>query len=373
MKPIGIKAWKSIVPQFLSWEKIRAGKSSLAFNTNLGVASGKIPLSNQELVSQLSNQHKNYKQLDRSVLLALSVADSFQNLPLEMGVNFGSSRGATEKTEKSIQTFIENKPLSPSTSPHTTLGNISTWVGHHLGNKGVNLSHSVTCSTGLHALLNGVAWVNSDMAKHMLCGASEAPLTPYTIAQMSALKIYSNLQEGYVCRSMDWHKTENTMVLGESASAILVGKLEKSDAFQISGIGWGSEHITHPADISEHAECLQLSMRKALASANLQTVDALVMHAPGTVKGDIAEKSAITTVFGENTPALTSNKWAFGHTFSTSGLLNVDMALEMLKHQSWIPNPIQPYEAPTSLQHIMVNAIGFGGNAVSIIISKTVL
>jgi 3-oxoacyl-(acyl-carrier-protein) synthase len=38
------------------------------------------------------------------------------------------------------------------------LGNISSWVAHDLQSSGPEISHSITCSTALHAVLNGVAW-----------------------------------------------------------------------------------------------------------------------------------------------------------------------------------------------------------------------
>jgi 3-oxoacyl-[acyl-carrier-protein] synthase II len=368
MKPIAILDWKSMVPGNLSWNDLADGKSSLTTDPQLAVVTGSISKSNQDIIAGLKKQHKNYKHLDRSTLLALATVDQFADLPPNVGVNFGSSRGATQLTEESISEFIKEGTVPTTTSPNTTLGNLSSWVGNHIGNKGINLSHSITCSTGLHAILNGAAWLHANMATHMLCGASEAPLTKYTVAQMQSLKIYSSLQDTFACQSMVWDKAKNTMVLGEAAACFLLSAAEKSQ-YHITGIGWGAEPVSHPANLSESADCLKSSMQMALQNANLAKVDAIVMHAPGTVKGDVAELNAITQVFGKNTPALTSNKWAFGHTFATSGLLNLDMALHMLTKQQWIPNPLQTYEAPNKLENILINAVGFGGNAVSLVVS----
>jgi 3-oxoacyl-(acyl-carrier-protein) synthase len=110
----------------------------------------------------------------------------------------------------------------------------------------------------------------------------------------------------------------------------------------------------------------------ALQKANVENVDAVVMHAPGTVKGDLSELNAINTVFGTELPLLTSNKWLVGHTFGASGMLNIEMAILMLKHNKFIENPFFKNEGllPSDLKTVLVNAVGFGGNAVSIIISK---
>jgi 3-oxoacyl-(acyl-carrier-protein) synthase len=90
-------------------------------------------------------------------------------------------------------------------------------VAHDLKNKGPEISHSITCSTALHAILNAVAWLQSGMATRFLVGGSEAPLTAFTLAQMQALKIYANEESEFPCKAFDLTKTKNSMVLGEGA------------------------------------------------------------------------------------------------------------------------------------------------------------
>jgi len=96
------------------------------------------------------------------------------------------------------------------------------------------------------------------------------------------------------------------------------------------------------------------------------------MHAPGTLKGDTSEFNAIQKVFGNNLPLLTSNKWKIGHSFGASGALSMELAILMLKHQKFIPVPFTTLNADIKkpLQTILVNAVGFGGNAVTIKIQK---
>ena len=316
-----------------------------------------------------------YRLLDRSVLLAILASKSVfsgSNIQENMGINIGSSRGATELFEKYHQEFLETNRVSAYTSPTTTLGNISSWVAQELGVDGVSIDHSVTCSTALHAVLNAIAWLKSGMATSFLAGGSEAAITPFTIAQMKSLTLYSTSENSLACESMRFEKKKNSMVLGEGAAVAVLkrGISEKTKAL-ISGYGFASEALTHNSAISENAVCFQKSMRMALKQADLETVDAIVVHAPGTVKGDLAEKQAIDIVF-EKLPLLTSNKWLVGHTFAASGMLNLEMAVLMLTHNKFIENPFfeNARHLPKELKTIMVNAVGFGGNAVSIIISK---
>jgi len=111
-------------------------------------------------------------------------------------------------------------------------------------------------------------------------------------------------------------------------------------------------------------------MQKALDNAQLSTVDAVVMHAPGTKKGDLSEWKAIQNIFEEEIPLLTSNKFMIGHSFGASGAMSLEMAVLMLQHQKFYENPMYTNTRKAEkLENVMVNAVGFGGNAVSIIIS----
>ena len=254
---------------------------------------------------------------------------------------------------------MRSSKSSTLASPTTTLGNISSWLAHDLQTQGPEISHSITCSTALHALLNGVAWINSGMADKFLVGGSEAPLTPFTIAQMKALKVYSketsaepshqnrinDFSQSYPCRAFDLQKKKNTMVLGEAASIACLEKGNPKNALAvIEGVGYATEILEHNISISTDAICFQKSMRMALKNIDPSAVDVIVMHTPGTIKGDLSEYKAIEKVFGDKLPALTTNKWKVGHTFGASGLLSLELAVLMLQHQEFIKIPFVDYE-----------------------------
>lgn len=350
-------------------------------------------------IDSLRQSDSKYKNLDNSVLYAIyasrkavkSAGWSVKDEASNYGINIGSSRGATRLFENFHKEFLKNKRAASLTSPTTTLGNIASWVAHDLGTVGPEFSHSITCSTALHALLNGVAWIRSGMADKFLVGGSEAPLTPFTIAQMKALKIYASsenisgakvaerpnpiateVSRSYPCRALDISKKRNTMVLGEGASvACLEQGIHQGSLAEIEGIGYATELLEHNVSISADAQCFQKSMGMALKHIPKEQVDAIVMHAPGTLKGDASEMNAVKNIFGKKIPFLTTNKWKIGHSFGASGMLNIEMAILMLIHQKVIPVPFyhNPMETK-SIKRVLVNAVGFGGNAVSILLSK---
>ncbi|MGV1011090.1 MAG: beta-ketoacyl synthase N-terminal-like domain-containing protein [Flavobacterium sp.] len=318
-----------------------------------------------------------YKALDETVLLAILVSrEAIKNAGWKVGddfgINIGSSRGATQLFEKHHQEFLETGRTATLASPTTTLGNISSWVAHDLKNNGPEISHSITCSTALHAILNAVAWLQSGMATKFLVGGSEAPLTAFTLAQMQALKIYAKEASEFPCRAFDLNKTKNSMVLGEAAAVacLELGEQENALAY-IEGIGYATDDIEHNISISDEANCFQKSMKMALQNTNLEEVDAIVMHAPGTLKGDTSEYKAIQKVFGENYPMLTTNKWKVGHTFGASGMLNLELAILMLQHNQFVEVPFAEKQiSRKNIRKVLINAVGFGGNAVSILLSK---
>lgn len=328
-------------------------------------------------VEKLKASESRYKHLDDSVVYALlasrqAVKNAGWKNGDDFGINIGSSRGATQLFEKYHEDFLATGKTHTLASPATTLGNISSWVAHDLNAVGPEISHSITCSTALHAVLNGVAWLRSGMATKFLVGGSEAPLTPFTLAQMQALKIYSKGNDEFPCRAFDLDKTQNSMVLGEGASMACLEIGEQSNALAyIEGVGYATEVLEHSISISTDAACFQKSMKMALKDSILEEVDAIVMHAPGTIKGDLSEYNAIQKVFGKKLPMLTTNKWKIGHTFGASGMLNIELAILMLQKQEFIGIPyVAEKNKRKEIRKVLVNAVGFGGNAVSILISK---
>ncbi|MCC9017585.1 beta-ketoacyl synthase N-terminal-like domain-containing protein [Flavobacterium lipolyticum] len=383
---ISITAFSSISPLGNTtesvWEKYldRQHCFSKQFLDQQETSVAALDADSKQIVSEIRESDPKYKFLDDSVLFALTasrqaVKQAGWNSDDIFGINIGSSRGATDLFEKHYKEYIDTGKAQTLASPTTTLGNISSWIAHDLQSTGPEISHSITCSTALHALLNGVAWLKSGMADKFLVGGSEAPLTDFTIAQMRALKIYSRIDqetESWPNLAFDFEKTQNTMILGEGAAVCCLETGEKENAIAyITGVGYATEILEHNISISAEATCFQKSMKMALRNIAPESVDAIVMHAPGTIKGDLTELRAIEKVFGSQLPLLTTNKWKIGHTFGASGILSLELALLMFQHDTFIGVPFGEEQKQTkSIKRILINAVGFGGNAVSVLIEK---
>ena len=244
-----------------------------------------LPATTEEAVATLRRAHPAYRQLDRTVLLAILAArqatteagwvaeahnDVTEELAVgtmqpmisgsasvlapisgsetatavrnttdtsltnnshsspEISVSIGSSRGATERLEQFHREFLADGVVPVAASPLTTLGNVASWVAFDAGSAGsAALSHSSTCSSAFQALGNAVAWLRAGMASRFLAGGTEAPLTDFTLTQMHTLGIYSTFPATeWPCRPGAGRPS--SFVLGEGAAVFALEKVDAS-------------------------------------------------------------------------------------------------------------------------------------------------
>lgn len=381
-KSIAITGLGSISPLGITsqdhWKAYLEKKTYLSWDEQLEAYTASLTPTGEKEVQKLRKENPKYERLDPTVLYGI-VAARIAVLQAgwkdgNFGINVGSSRGATQLFERYYETFTKRAIVPTQTSPSTTLGNISSWVAQDLKTSGPDISHSITCSTSLHSLLNGVAWLQSGMADKFLVGGSEAAITKFTMAQMRAMKLtpQEETSSAYPSQALNLFKKKNTMALGEGAAmACLETGSPKNALAYITGVGYATEALDHAVSLSANGTCFVDSMKMALGSTALGDVDVIVMHAPGTMVGDISEMEAVKTVFGEALPLLTTNKWKIGHTFGASGLLSLELAIQMLQEQTFVGvSYLKEPTGPRELKTVLVNSVGFGGNAVSVLVSK---
>jgi 3-oxoacyl-(acyl-carrier-protein) synthase len=169
----------------------------------------------------------------------------------------------------------------------------------------------------------------------------------------------------------------NRLVLGEGACILALESSSRREAelhgalAELSGVGTAIEQAPSLTGITEHGDALASAMERALGEHG-GSVDAVVVHAPGTKNGDLAELAALSRVFGKNRPALCSNKWQIGHTFGASGALGVEFALALLAgvRPAEPPYPTALCAPPRDVESVMINSAGFGGSAVSVVLRR---
>lgn len=334
----------------------------------------------QTVEDEISKLNILSRKSDKSVRLAyfaaLECVSEYPNISsAKTGISFGTSRGPTRNWEQSFLDFNNQKPLSPFTSPITTPGVLSSEIAAALHLTGPDLTVSMTCSSSLASILNGLAWLQAGWCDYFLAGGSEAALTPFTLAQAEALHLYSHLSDSeWPCRPLDFSKSTNTMVLSEASAAILLSKQpESEDQPYISGFGTAREELSSPAGISITGEAFRNSMQQALQFSP-GPVEVILVHAPGTINGDRAELKAIEGIFSQNEfPMLYPLKAITGHSYGAAGALAIVAGIKMMSQESVLPNYLHSDINKKRIRkpkRILVNAAGFGGQCISILLER---
>jgi 3-oxoacyl-(acyl-carrier-protein) synthase len=351
----------------------RSGRHALRYDPTLAGWVGRLPDSAEAELAALVAGTRAYARLDRTTQLAMWCSErAVRSLgwDADFGIQFGSSRGATQRWEAAYAEFLATGRVPPTTSPLTTLGNISSWVGQHLGSRGYRGDHSVTCSTALHAIATAVAWLRAGLFPRFLAGAAEAPLTPFGLAQLRALRIYSDAPPtaAWPCQPLTT-KRRSTLVLGEGVACFALERHPAQPPLAwIRGLGWYQESIDSPTGIDAAGSGFYAAMEQALAGT-AAAPDLIIAHAPGTRRGDAAELAAIRRYFGADHPPVVSTKYCQGHTFGASGGLSLELALLYLQGRLRNPLPFSAGHGPVGpVRRVLINSAGFGGNGVSILL-----
>jgi 3-oxoacyl-[acyl-carrier-protein] synthase II len=336
------------------------------------------------------SRSERYSRLDRVTLLALVAArETFQSvLDSSEGVgcvSIGSSRGATGSLERAFNQFLASPSKIPSdTSPVTTAGNISSWVAQEYLSKvpqehGAGLASvgtSMTCSSAFHSLLTSVAFLKSGLSDVALFGGAEACLTPFTVSQLEALRLYAEPGVEWPCRPLGVaDEGFSGVVLGEGAGTALLVRESSTimpQDLELIGLGWSLEGVPSATGVSPDGGAFEQSMRMAIQSLRPdEEVDTVVAHAPGSIKGDRAELAAVRRVLG-GVP-ITSTKHLSGHTYGASGMISLALAQALIEGIPWRGFPyltLMEPTAPDRAKVVLINTAGFGGNAVTVIVSS---
>ncbi|MFK7871776.1 MAG: beta-ketoacyl synthase N-terminal-like domain-containing protein [Oligoflexales bacterium] len=325
----------------------------------------------ENVEAQLKNFSSTLKKFDRATQLGVLAAElalmnsSFSYDKSKMGVVVGSSRGSTQTLEEQYRLFLEGSAISSFCSPLTTAGVFSAAIAREFGLFGMQVSVSNACATGLQAFGLALSLVSSGVVPACLTGGAEAPLTSFTFEQFKRLRLLSQHSAPWPLRPRE----STGMALGEGAGCLVISS-EKSDVL-VRGFGSSSEEGSLTG-VSNTALSLQAAIVQCLGCSGLKIsdIDLIVGHGVGTKVGDLAEKAGLEALGAKNIPWV-SHKWALGHTLGAAGSLSIAFAVDMLrgakiKNCSWY----QSKELDVDLHNILVVAMGFGGIASAVLISK---
>jgi 3-oxoacyl-[acyl-carrier-protein] synthase II len=167
---------------------------------------------------------------------------------------------------------------------------------------------------------------------------------------------------------------ESAVARGAKILGVLAGCGEMADSF-------------HRTRSSPDGKAIIGCIRNAIVDAGLtpDDIDYINPHGTGTPENDKMEYLGVSSVFGERAKAIpiSSNKSMVGHTLSAAGTVESVFTLLTLEHQRLpptinyhVPDPAIPLDVvPNSardakVRHALSNSFGFGGQNVSLVMSR---
>jgi 3-oxoacyl-[acyl-carrier-protein] synthase II len=346
---------------------------------------------------------KEQKKMDRFIHLGLAAAtiameDSglkvTENNADRIGVIVGAGIGGLSSIERYTKVLNERGPkrVSPFFIPMTIINLTSGQISIRLGVKGPNSAVATACATGTHSIGDAFKLIQSGSAEAMICGGSEAVVTPLGITGFTAMKALSTRNDEPEKASRPFDRDRDGFVMGEGAGVLILEELGHALGrnariyAELIGYGLNSDayHITSPSPDGEGAANCMISALKN-AEINPEQVEYINAHGTSTKYGDEIETVAIKKVFGDHAYRLcvSSTKSMIGHLLGASG--GVEAAICALSIYNKVVPPTINLDNPDrecdldyiahdarsiDLNIAMSNSFGFGGTNACIVFRR---
>lgn len=311
-----------------------------------------------------------------------------------IGVYIGSGIGGLETIEREhlkLQREGAGK-VSPSFITASIINLAAAQVSIRFGARGPNLAHATACTTGAHAIGEAFRVIERGEADVMICGGTEAAITPLALAGFCAMHALSTRNDCPEQASRPWDAARDGFVIAEGAGVLVLEEREhairRNAPVLAELLGYGKNADAHHAVTpNEDGDGAVRVMQLALSDAGLQPthIQYINAHATSTRLGDRAEAKAINRVFQGYTSNLvtSSSKSMTGHLLGGSGALEAGITVLALRDQIVPPTinhcfPDQNYKLDflpdrarrIELRHAMSNSFGFGGSNACLVFGK---
>lgn len=373
-------------------DSLIASRSGIApltlFTSNHEVVVGEVGLSNSQIADILSlAQDKVYSRTTLLGLLAAKEAYEDAGFPglsaaerseLKIGLISATSVGGMDVSENFYKEYRLDK----------SKGKLRDLLGHDCGASTEKIADylkaddfvstvSTACSSANNAIMLGARMIKLGMLDVVVAGGTDA-LSRFTVNGFHSLGI---LDKNW-CRPFD--DTRAGLNLGEGAGYVVLQRADL-DHRKVYGkiCGYANANDAfHQTASSSHGEGAYLAMFGALESSGLKPGDISYVnaHGTGTPNNDSSEGAALLRIFGNDLPPFSSTKGYTGHTLAAAGGVESVFSLLSLKHGYIWPNlhfkeemsdvavvPVKDLISECSMDYVLENSFGFGGNCTTLI------
>jgi len=387
------------------WTACTSGKSGIGRITYFDYSDHRVSIAGElsNFQPEMLLDPKEIRKLDPFSIYALVATDEAVKMAninpekLDMdriGVTIGTGVGGIQTLEEQ-HSVIENKSAR-RVSPQFVPKMIANIAGGHLsirwGFRGPNQTVTSACASATDAIGMAMRLIIAGDADMMICGGTEASVTPLTIAGFANMRALSQSCDEPTKASRPFEKDRNGFVLGEGAGIIVIeteSHAKNRGATILAELaGYGSTddafHVTQPTMGGTGA---LKAMERAILDAGLQItdIDYINTHGTSTPFNDRNESAAISTLFGDhcNKLKVSSTKSMTGHLLGAAGGIEAIAAIKTIQDQllpptinyetpdpdctlDYVPNKAQTH----TVNAVLSNTFGFGGHNAVICVRK---
>jgi act minimal PKS ketosynthase (KS/KS alpha) len=298
------------------------------------------------------------RRMDRAAQFAVvtareAVADSGLELdsldPGRIGVTVGSAVGATTGLDQEYRTvsdggrldLVDHRYAVPHLYNFLVPSSFATEVAWATGAEGPATVVSTGCTSGLDAVGYAADLIREGSADVMIAGASDAPISPITVACFDAIKATTPRNGNAEHASRPFDASRNGFVLGEGAAVLVLEELTsarrrgariyaevagyatRSNAFHMTGLR---------PDGKEMAESIRVALDEA--RLNPEEIDYVNAHGSGTKQNDRHETAAFKRSLGEHARRvpISSIKSMVGHSLGAIGSIEIAASVLAMTH-----------------------------------------
>ncbi|MFC7265999.1 MULTISPECIES: beta-ketoacyl-[acyl-carrier-protein] synthase family protein [Streptomyces] len=320
--------------------------------------------------------------------------------PHRTGVTIGSAVGATTGLDEEYRVVSDDGRLDLVDHTYAPQhlynyfvpSSFSAEVAWAVGAEGPATVVSTGCTSGLDSVGHAVELIREGSADVMITGATDAPISPITMACFDAIKATTPRNDDPEHASRPFDSTRNGFVLGEGAAVFVLEELEsarKRGAHIYAEIaGYASRcnafHMTGlRPDGREMAEAIRVALGEA--RMNPESIDYINAHGSGTKQNDRHETAAFKLSLGDHayrTP-VSSIKSMVGHSLGAIG--SIEIAASVLAMENNVVPPTANLHTPdpecdldyvplTAREHrtdaVLTVGSGFGGFQSAMVLAR---
>jgi 3-oxoacyl-[acyl-carrier-protein] synthase II len=312
----------------------------------------------------------------------------------QVGVLIGTGIGGLKVLEDQQEIYLTKGPdrCSPFMIPMMIANMAAGLTAIQIGAKGPNSCSVTACAAGSNAIGDAFRLVQQGYAQAMICGGTEAAVTPLSVAGFAACRAMSTRNDDPAHASRPFDQDRDGFVLGEGCGILLIEELEHALArgarIYAEMVGYGmtcdAYHMTSPVPGGEGAaRAISLALKDAgLTPDQVSYINA---HGTSTPANDSTETTAMKKVLGEHAYkiAVSSTKSMTGHLLGGSGGIEAVATAMAVAHDRVPPTinlenpspecdldyvPHQSRAMPVEVA--LSNSFGFGGHNVTLAFKK---